>query len=186
MQTRCKYAPIPGPPQVCILFFKGFSHPTVVLTEATPTNMTPPESVTRAEWVREALECHEASLLRYALSIAGDPDVARDAVQDTFLRLCEQEPGELHGRLAPWLFTVCRNRLLDVLRKERRMSPLTDVDLETRPSEAPSPAAAAESADSASNVLAPALDREATANAAEKERTHPPPWPARPGRPPAG
>jgi RNA polymerase sigma-70 factor (ECF subfamily) len=116
--------------------------------------MTPPESVTRAEWVREALECHEASLLRYALSIAGDPDVARDAVQDTFLRLCEQEPGELQGRLAPWLFTVCRNRLLDVLRKERRMSPLTDVDLETRPSEIPSPAAAAESADSASNVLA--------------------------------
>jgi RNA polymerase sigma factor (sigma-70 family) len=115
--------------------------------------MTPPESVTRADWVREALESHEASLLRYAQSLAGDPDVARDAVQDTFLRLCEQDPADLQGRLAPWLFTVCRNRLLDVLRKERRMSPLTDVDLETRPSEVPSPAAAAESADSANTVL---------------------------------
>lgn len=115
--------------------------------------MSPPETTTRGEWVREALERHEASLLRYAESLTRDPDLARDVVQDTFLRLCEQDPEELADRLAPWLFTVCRNRLLDLVRKERRMSPLTELDLETREAAGPSPAAAAASSDVASAVL---------------------------------
>ncbi len=116
--------------------------------------MSPPETVTRVEWVREAMGRHEAALLRYAQSLTGDPDLARDVVQDTFLKLCEQDPEELSDRLAPWLFTVCRNRVLDVVRKERRMSPLTDVDLETRESAGPSPAAAAATSDAATTVLA--------------------------------
>ena len=60
--------------------------------------MSPPETTTRGEWVREALERHEASLLRYAESLTRDPDLARDVVQDTFLRLCEQDPEELADR----------------------------------------------------------------------------------------
>jgi RNA polymerase sigma-70 factor (ECF subfamily) len=115
--------------------------------------MSPPETTTRGEWVRQALEQHEASLLRYAESLTRDPDLARDVVQDTFLRLCEQDPEELADRLAPWLFTVCRNRLLDIVRKERRMSPLTEVDLETRECDGPSPATAAASSDVATAVL---------------------------------
>lgn len=30
------------------------------------------------------------------------------------------------GRLTSWLFTVCRNRALDVLKKERRLQPVED------------------------------------------------------------
>jgi DNA-directed RNA polymerase specialized sigma24 family protein len=85
-----------------------------------------PDATDRAEWVRTALTRHEAPLLRYVLSLVGDPDRARDIVQDTFLRLCAQEPDAVRGHLAQWLFTVARNRALDWHRKERRMSPLED------------------------------------------------------------
>jgi RNA polymerase sigma-70 factor (ECF subfamily) len=42
-------------------------------------------------------------------------------VQDTFLKLWQTDPDTVNGRLAPWLYTVCRNRAVDVCRKERRM-----------------------------------------------------------------
>src|SRR5215831_10814134 len=86
----------------------------------------------RADWVRSALERFEGPLTRYASSITGDVERARDVVQDTFIRLCDEEPGRLNGCLAEWLFTVCRHRALDVQRKEQHMTALTDVDLETR------------------------------------------------------
>ncbi|MBA4148984.1 MAG: sigma-70 family RNA polymerase sigma factor [Verrucomicrobia bacterium] len=107
----------------------------------------------KTDWVRSALERHESSLLRYAASITGDADRARDIVQDTFVRLCAEEPAKLDGRLAEWLFTVCRNRALDVLRKEKRMTPLTEMDLEVRASEEPSPAMAAEKKETATQLL---------------------------------
>ncbi|MCA9156071.1 MAG: sigma-70 family RNA polymerase sigma factor, partial [Planctomycetales bacterium] len=79
----------------------------------------------RADWILAAVERHELDLLRYVASITGRAETAREVVQDTFLRLCQQSPGDLDGRLAEWLFTVARNRALDVKRKERRMSTLT-------------------------------------------------------------
>jgi RNA polymerase sigma factor (sigma-70 family) len=114
--------------------------------------MNPLEATDRSEWVRAALERHEASLLRYAQSLTGDPETARDVVQDTFLRLCTQAPEAVEGHLAQWLFTVCRNRVFDLRRKESRMSLLTDEDWESREATGPSPAASAAERDSAANV----------------------------------
>jgi RNA polymerase sigma factor (sigma-70 family) len=79
-----------------------------------------------SSWVRELLAEYQGALVRYAQHITSDLELARDAVQDTFLRLCSQDPKQLAGRIAPWLFTVCRNRALDLKRKERRMKPLED------------------------------------------------------------
>ncbi len=107
----------------------------------------------KAEWVRAALERHESSLLRYAASITGDAERARDIVQETFVKLCGEEPDKLEGRIAEWLFTVCRNRALDVQRKEKRMTPLTEMDLEMRESQEPSPSLVAEQNESASQIL---------------------------------
>jgi RNA polymerase sigma factor (sigma-70 family) len=107
----------------------------------------------KADWVRSALERHESSLLRYAASITGDIERARDVVQDTFVRLCAEDPAELDDRLAEWLFIVCRNRALDVQRKEKRMTSLTEIDLETRESGEPSPSAAAEKRETATRAL---------------------------------
>ena len=82
----------------------------------------------RSEWVRSILVEFEGPLLRYAQRITGDLESARDVVQETFLRLCRQDRDEVEGHLGQWLFTVCRNRALDVQRKERRMSTATDLD----------------------------------------------------------
>ncbi len=116
--------------------------------------MSVPEGVERAEWVRAAMERHEAGLLRYAQSLTGDPDRARDVVQDTFLKLCSQEPGSVDGHMAQWLFTVCRNRVHDVHRKESRMSPLSQTAMESREATEPNPASRAADRDAAEAILA--------------------------------
>ena len=60
-------------------------------------------------------------LTRYATRIlGGDRERARDVVQDTFLRLHEHGHDVAPGALKSWLYRVCRNRALDVLRHERR------------------------------------------------------------------
>jgi RNA polymerase sigma-70 factor (ECF subfamily) len=78
-----------------------------------------------SNWVEEALDEYETPLLRYAVSLLGDVEIARDVVQDTFLKLCGQKPKALKGHLAQWLFRVCRNRAVDCQRKERRMTSLS-------------------------------------------------------------
>lgn len=75
-------------------------------------------------WVMEAVERHEEALLRYAKRLVGDVDLARDAVQHTFLKLCSESRAALDGRLGPWLFAVCRNRAVDHLRRGGRERPL--------------------------------------------------------------
>ncbi|HVW37914.1 MAG TPA: sigma factor, partial [Pirellulales bacterium] len=63
---------------------------------------------TPSDWLRSVVARYEGPLVRYAARITGDAERARDVVQDTFLRLCEQDRAELDGRLAQWLYTVCR------------------------------------------------------------------------------
>lgn len=109
----------------------------------------------RSELILAALAAHEGPLLRYALSLLeGDLERARDCVQDTFLKLCERDPAEVSGHLAPWLFTVCRNRALDVQRKDQRMTALSEAALETRPTGEPSPADHAERREATTRALA--------------------------------
>ena len=111
------------------------------------------ETPGKSDWVRAAVERHGGPLTRYAAQLTGNLDTARDVVQDTFLRLCQADPNRVQGHLAEWLFTVCRNRALDVLRKENRMKPLSEVDLATRPADGLSPAAEAERRETTSEVL---------------------------------
>src|SRR5262245_33832383 len=74
----------------------------------------------RRQWVLAALDQFEGRLLRYAQRLLGDLDSARDVVQFAFLRLCDTKQAEVEERLAQWLFTVCRNRALDVQRSKVR------------------------------------------------------------------
>lgn len=110
-----------------------------------------PES--QARWIRSALDLYEGPLLRYAARLLGDLEGARDVVQDTFLRLCREDPAGLDGHLAPWLYTVCRNRVLDVLRKERRLQPLDEGLLVEQPSPSPSPLRLVEGREAFAGVL---------------------------------
>ena len=92
--------------------------------------MEKPPVVDASEWLRSVVASYEGALVRYAARITGDMERARDVVQDTFLRLCEQDREQLNGRLAEWLYTVCRRRALDVQRKEHRMRATLPEELE--------------------------------------------------------
>jgi RNA polymerase sigma-70 factor (ECF subfamily) len=90
-------------------------------------------------WVKESVSEYQTRLIRYARGITGDSETARDVVQDTFLKLCGQDRSHLNGRLAPWLYTVCRNRALDIRRKEGRMNTLSPATLGAKPGSMPEP-----------------------------------------------
>ncbi len=95
----------------------------------------------------------DGPLTRYAVLITGDLEQARDSVQDTFVRLCAENPTRLNSHLAQWLFTVCRNRALDVHRKESRVKPLSEVEMNSQASSDPSPAEHTEQRETASELL---------------------------------
>lgn len=82
---------------------------------------------TREKFVEQAMVDFESPLIGYATSILHDADRARDVVQDTFIRLCQQDVEKVRHSLKPWLFTVCRNRALDLLRKDKRITPLDEI-----------------------------------------------------------
>jgi RNA polymerase sigma factor (sigma-70 family) len=90
----------------------------------------PPEvtSSDQWSWVQEAMEAHQSALIRYARSLLHDGDRARDAVQEAFIKLCQQSPEKVGDHLLPWLFRAVRNQCLNMLRKEKRMSHLDDLD----------------------------------------------------------
>ena len=79
-------------------------------------------------------------------------ELVEDAVQDTFLKLCQADRDRIDGYLKAWLFKVCRNRALEIQRKERRMSTLTTAQADNRQSSVPSPAVQADRNDQLSAV----------------------------------
>ena len=106
-----------------------------------------------SEWMRSLVEMHAADLTRYAASILGDADAAKDVVQDSFIRLWNEPREQVEDHVRPWLFRVCRNRALDLRRKGGRMKPLSDVDTATRPAEGKGPKESVEQRDSHEQVL---------------------------------
>jgi len=91
------------------------------------------------DFARAIVNEYQGPLTRYATRLLGDADRARDVVQDTFVRLMERPIGEVDGHLAEWLFTVCRHRALDILRKEARMSRFDEGQAERVAADAPRP-----------------------------------------------
>jgi RNA polymerase sigma factor (sigma-70 family) len=73
------------------------------------------------------MEEYQSRLIRFAAGITGDVESARDVVQDTFLRLCREDLDAVGDHLPAWLFRVCRNRALDIRKKERPLQRLGEV-----------------------------------------------------------
>ena len=69
-------------------------------------------------------------LLQYATRIIGNSDRARDVVQETFIEF-QRDGAVAPEKTATWLFTVCRNRALNVCRKEKRMMYLDEAVIES-------------------------------------------------------
>jgi RNA polymerase sigma factor (sigma-70 family) len=116
-----------------------------------------PETPDPPDWLRSVMDRYQRPLAAYARRLLGSDDAARDAVQETFLRLVSKSPGELNGSLVPWLYTVCRSRAMDQRRKqwrrkEKRMTLATE-DAVEQLTGAEDPASAVEQADSSQHVL---------------------------------
>lgn len=93
-------------------------------------------------------------LLRYATRLlGGDVDRARDVVQDTFVKLMAQTHETLDGHVVEWLFTVCRHRALDILRKEGRMKRFADGEAERVSTAEPRPGRELEAAETHAALL---------------------------------
>jgi RNA polymerase sigma-70 factor (ECF subfamily) len=85
------------------------------------------------------LQRYERPLIRYAHGFTGDLEDARDIVQDVFVKLSQHLATLDHERLAPWLFTVCRNRALDHHRKHQRLVVMETETLDLEASADPAP-----------------------------------------------
>ena len=105
------------------------------------------------DWIREALACHEGPLLRYAFSLTQNAETAQDIVQDTFLKLCEQDQRTVAPYLTRWLYTVCRHRAVDILRKSNRTVDLTEEEMNQKPANSPTPSETTEQIDLYARVL---------------------------------
>ena len=92
-------------------------------------------------------------LTRYAARLLNDPDRARDVVQDTFVKFMAQPPNAINGHAVEWLFTVCRHRALDVLRKEGRMKRFEEGQVERVTAADPRPGRELEHAETHATIL---------------------------------
>lgn len=117
-----------------------------------PAPSVPPDD----GWFTATVERYERPLVAYALRYVHDLETARDMAQDVFVKLHAELSTDrvgIDGKLAQWLFTVCRNRCIDHQRSHA-VSRKDTVDLATQPSPIDGPETPLVQAETASQVLA--------------------------------
>lgn len=111
-------------------------------------------SETPSDLVRRAMRDFEGPLVGYTMNLVGDLETARDIVQETFIKLYEQEPGRISATgLKAWLYTVSRNRALDSLRRRKHQVSIDDDSMPEFISPDSSPDEQLSQAEEAANVL---------------------------------
>ena len=117
---------------------KGRHHSPTDLRPNAPSRMndssTPPLSTTGSAeaLVEAAVTEFEGPLTGYVAGLlSGDWESARDVVQDVFVKLYKQDPETIQDRLKSWLYTVARNRAIDIIRKNKPMTVTSHETFET-------------------------------------------------------
>ncbi|MEY2600508.1 MAG: hypothetical protein RLZZ142_2767 [Verrucomicrobiota bacterium] len=98
---------------------------------------TPPRSHT--DFLRDTLARYERPLLRYAQGFVPELHQARDVVQEVFIKLAQNVASLDRENIAPWLFTVCKNRALDHCRKHQHVVPMDHQAFDHHPASNPAP-----------------------------------------------
>lgn len=89
--------------------------------EASPPGLAERLEAGTADAHDEAFRRFYAPLVRYARGFVGDGDAARDVVQDVFLKLWEtRETLDVRSSLKAMLYTMVRNRALNVNRRQKK------------------------------------------------------------------
>ncbi len=72
---------------------------------------------------------YQDRLFRRALALVGDPDLAADLVQETFIRAYTSLDNADPGRFGAWIQRILRNLCLDELRSPRQRTTVLPQDL---------------------------------------------------------
>lgn len=103
--------------------------------------------------VERSLREYESALVHYSAGLLhGDWDSARDVVQDAFMKLCRQDPELVETGVKSWLYTVCRNRAYDLLRRDQRWQMKNDALNQIAQSD-PDPSECADRSDTGREIL---------------------------------
>lgn len=89
-----------------------------------------------ARFFEPLVRAYEPAALRVATGILGQPDEARDGVQEAFIKAWQALPRfDVKRRFGPWFFQILRNHCRDMIRGRRSRSnyEVTDERLEFRP-----------------------------------------------------
>ena len=77
----------------------------------------------------ELLERHEREIFAYALRLVGDRDDADDVYQETFLAAFRGWPPPRRGQERAWLYRIATNKVIDRVRKTKRLVRMADLKL---------------------------------------------------------
>ncbi len=130
-----------------------------ISTHADPAVKEIPIHLAAAETNDQRLEAAQRELgtplLAFARSILReDRERGHDVVQDVFLKLHKHGADKIEpGRMKAWLFAVCRNRAIDILRKEKPMTVTDANELASVRDQRPDPSIEAERREQHSQVL---------------------------------
>ena len=69
------------------------------------------------KWFKETVRDCEPRLLRFLVKMI-PLSIAREIVQEAFIKLLREDSAAIRNHTAEWLFTVCRNSALDHVRRE--------------------------------------------------------------------
>jgi RNA polymerase sigma-70 factor (ECF subfamily) len=116
--------------------------------------------------VSALVAAHRAAVVRYLARYTGDPDLAEDLAQETFVRLRDRPPAD-RSEPRRWLFTVATNLARDAHRTAQRRGELARAGADRLPvaDPPPDPAAAMEREEIGRRV------RAALATLPERDRT---------------
>lgn len=84
----------------------------------------------RSEKISRIVAAHSKKLIAYSRLICRDVEIARDAAADTFLKLCSLKNID-EGKISAWLYKTCRNRTIDILRRQKFCVPFDEEYIKT-------------------------------------------------------
>lgn len=74
-------------------------------------------ALSKGEWIEKLMNQYSKSLIRYAVSIVRDFEVAKEVVEACFMQLLNESDRAVHLHLQGWLYRQCRQQAFDAWRK---------------------------------------------------------------------
>jgi RNA polymerase sigma-70 factor, ECF subfamily len=95
-----------------------------------PSSRDEKQAIPPSTWVADQFARLEIPLVAFVRRRLGSLEQARDVVQEAFVKLCQEKWPEIEERATAWLYLTCRNRAIDLSRREGRMHALhTNADV---------------------------------------------------------